>query len=172
MPSAKLLQPIDAGVRELRHLDQPTQHRLRDLGATVMPMQCLKRTGQRPFMFNGVTVATVCGVTPLLPFWYELNLHRTVLDHYVTDIRLFHKSSDQSDLFWVEEHGSLDYAIAAIERHEPADDVIPPSASGRATGGAELALRIARLELQVDQATRHYRALAGELLGAVTPREG
>lgn len=172
MPSATLLQPIDTPARELRHLDPQTQDRLRDLGATVAPLQKLKRTGARPHLFNGATVATVCGVTPVLPFWYELNLHRTVIGSYLTDIRLFHKSPDQSDLFWVAEHDSLEEAIAYLERYEPAGDVLPPQEMAmRASSAAELALRIARLQLQVDQITQHYRALVGELLHVVTPKE-
>ena len=171
MPSATLHQPIDVSVRELRHVEQAVQDRLRDVGATVMPLQCLKRTGQRPFLFNGTAVATVCGVTPLLPFWYELNLHRTVIGDYVTDVRLFNKSPDAADLFWVEEHADLDAAITWFERYEPAADITPPGEIAmRAGSSAELALRVAQLQLQIDQHTQHYRALAGELLAVVMPK--
>ena len=171
MPTAKLLRPDDVTVRELRHLDAPTQTRLAELGTALMPLQCLKRTGARPFMFNGQTVATVCGVTPLLPFWYELNVHRTVLGCYVSDIRLFNKSPDRADLFWVVEHDSLNDAIAYLERFDPAGDVLPPPqpAPDRTTS-VELALWVARLQLQVNEATQHYRALAGELLAVLTPK--
>ena len=171
MPSATLHQPIDVSVRELRHLEPAVQDRLRDGGATVMPLQCLKRTGRRPFMFNGVTVATVCGVTPSLPFWYELNLHRTVLDGYVCDVRLFDKASDAADLFWVEEHEHLDDALAWFERYDPAADITPPGEIATGAGSsAELALALGRLRLRIDQHVQHYRALAGELLAAVTPK--
>ena len=171
MPGATLFQSIDAPGRELRHLDQRTQDRLRDLGATVAPLQTLKRTGARPHLFNGATVATVCGVTPLLPFWYELNLHRTVIDTFISDIRLFQKSPDLPDLFWVAEHDDLDDAIAYFERYDPAGDVLPrQEIAARAGSAAELALWAARLQLQVDAITQHYRALVGELLHAVTPR--
>jgi hypothetical protein len=171
MPSATLLQSIDGPERELRHLDQRTQDRLRDLGATVAPVQALKRTGARPYLFNGATVATVCGVTPLLPFWYELNVHRTVIGTYVTDIRLFHKSPDLSDLFWIAEHDDLDDAITHLERYDPAGDVLPSQEiAARAGSAAELALWTARLQLQVDAITQHYRALVGELLHVVTPK--
>lgn len=171
MPTATLFQPIDVSVRELRHVDQVVQDRLRDAGAAVMPLQCLKRTGRRPFMFNGTAVATICGVTPELPFWYELNLHRTVLGGYVSDVRLFNKSPDRADLFWVEEHEDLDEALAWFERYDPAGDVTPPGEIAmRASSSAALALQLARLQLQVDQITQHYRALVGELLATVTPK--
>ena len=171
MPSAALFQPIDGPERDLRHLDQRTQDRLRDLGATVAPLQALKRTGARPYLFNGATVATVCGITPLLPFWYELNVHRTVIGTFVSDIRLFHKSADLSDLFRVAEHDDLDDAIACFERYDPAGDVLPPQEIAKRAGfAAELALWTARLQLQVDATTQHYRALVGELLHVVTPK--
>lgn len=172
MANVMLHRPVDVGVRELRHLDGVTQDRLRDLGAAVMPLQSLKRTGRRPFLFNGAVVATVCGVTPALPFWYELNVHRTVVDTYVTDIRLFHKSPDLHDLFWVEEHPDLDAAAGYFERYDPAGDVVVPQEMAvRSASPAELALWTARLQMRVDQVTQHYRALTGELLAVLTPKE-
>ena len=171
MPTATLFQPIDIAIRELHHVDQATQDRLRDLGASVMPLQMLKRTGQRPFLFNGAVVATVTGVTPLLPFWYELNLHRTVLGEYVSDVRLFNTSVDRPDLFWVAEHPDLDAALLWFERYDPAGDITPPGEFALpAANAVELALQLARLQLQVHQHVQHYRALVGELLTAVTPR--
>ena len=170
MPTAKLLQPADASPRELRHLDERTQSRLAALGAAAAPVQVLKRTGRRPLMFNGATLATVCGVTPALPFWYELNVHRTVIDAHVTDIRLFHKDPARSDLFWVAEHEDLDDAIAHLERFEPAGDVQPPRELPAGAAPAERALWVSRLQGEVDQITQHYRALVGELLYALTPR--
>ncbi len=155
--------------RELRHLDQQAQDRLADLGATLAPMQALKRTGRRPLLFNGTTVATMCGVTPALPFWYELNVHRTVIGSYVSDIRLFHKSPDLHDLFWVEEHDELEAVVSYLERYDPAGDVgVPREMTTRAGSPAELALWTARLQMQVDAITQHYRALAGELLHTLT----
>ena len=159
----------DAPLPDLRHLDQRTQDRLVELGATLAPVQTLKRTGRRPLLFNGTTVATVCGVTPALPFWYELNVHRTVIGSYVTDVRLFHKSPDLPDLFWVEEHDELDGTVAYLERYDPAGDVsVPRELATRAASAAELALWTARLQMQVDGITQHYRALAGELLHRLT----
>lgn len=171
MPSVMLHTPAEVSGRDLPHLDERAQARLRDFGATVMPLQRLKRTGARPYLFNGTTVATVCGVTPALPFWYELNVHRTVIDSYVSDIRLFHKSPDLHDLHWVAEHDDLDAVADHFERYDPAGDVTPPQEMAtRAGSAAELALWTARLQLQVDQITQHYRALVGELLHAIAPK--
>ncbi len=170
MPSVKLYQQVDPVDRGLRHLDEPVRDRLRELGSTIMPVQSLRRTGRRPFLFNGNVIATVCGITPLLPFWYELNVHRTVLDSYVSDIRLFNKAPDLPDLFWVDEHDDLDDVSTHFERYDPAGDLSPPQEmTGHGGSSAQLALWTARLQLQVDQITQHYRALVGDLLGAIQP---
>ncbi len=165
MQTATLHAAPASPARELRHLDQQTQDRLAELGATLAPVQALKRTGRRPLLFNGQTIATLCGVTPALPFWYELNVHRTVIGSYVTDVRLFHKSPDHHDLFWVEEHDEMDGVVAYLERYDPSGDIsVPREMATRAGSAAELALRTARLQMQVDAITQHYRALVGELL--------
>ncbi|CAA9526260.1 MAG: hypothetical protein AVDCRST_MAG91-2553, partial [uncultured Sphingomonadaceae bacterium] len=78
MPAVKLHQQT-ADVGGLRHLGEPAQERLRDLEGAAQPAQSLRRTGMRPYAFNGTIVATVCGVTPALPFWYEINVYETVL---------------------------------------------------------------------------------------------
>lgn len=167
MPSVNRHQQIDTVPPEFQQFDQPTQARIREFAATVAPMRLLKRSGQRPMLFNGATLATICGVTPSLPFWYELNVHRTVLDTYLSDIRLFHKSPDEPDLFWVSEHDDLDALVAHFERYHPAADLTPPALAPDRASAAELALWAAGLQLRVEQITQHYRALVGELLHAV-----
>ena len=155
--------------REFPHLDQLSQTRIQELVTRAMPLRSLRRTGRRPLPFNGETIATVCGVTPTLPFWYEINVHRTVVDSWITDIRLFNKTSDQSDLFWVVEHDEVEDAVTYLERYDPAGDILPPrEMAERAPSAAELALRIARLQLRVDQITQHYRALVGDLLNTLS----
>lgn len=172
MPSVMLHTPAEVPGRDLPHLDERAQARLRDFSAVAAPLQRLKRTGGRPYLFNGATVATVCGVTPALPFWYELNVHRTVIGGYLSDIRLFHKSPDLHDLHWVAEHDDLDAAIAHFERYDPTGDVTPPPEMATPAGSAaELALRTARLQLRMDQITQHYRALVGDLLHAIAPKD-
>jgi hypothetical protein len=151
--------------REFPHLDQLSQSRIQELVAHAMPLRTLRRTGRRPLPFHGETVATVCGVTPVLPFWYEINVHRTVVGSWLTDIRLFNKTADEPDLSWVREHDELEDAVTYLERYDPAGDIVPPREIAElAPSAAELALRIARLQLRVDQITQHYRALVGDLL--------
>lgn len=149
-----------------QQLDPATQARLREVAPPAMPVQTLRRTGHRPLTFNGVPIATICGVTPALPFWYELNLFRTVVDSFVCDVRLFQKS-DAPERFTVAEHDDLLDACAWFEAYQPARDIRPNIALSTIGSSAELAIAIASLRLEIDLAAEHYRALVGQLLTAV-----
>lgn len=160
-------QPLEQAAEEqgLRHLDALTQNRIRDLQGPKPPSQVLRRTGQRPFAFDGAVVAFVCGVTPVLPYWYELNVHRASSGGWVSDIRLFSKASDKPDLFRVEQHDDLDAVFAHFERYDPSADLEPGAAMLEAGGtNTQLALHTARLQMQLNRITDHFRALAGDLL--------
>lgn len=170
MPSVNF-QPLAGEEPQFRHLDEATQERVRDLQPRPAPAQALRRTGLRPYAFNGTVAATVSGITPALPYWYELNIHQTVLGTFVSDIRLFHKSADKADLFRVEEHADLDGVFAYFESYDPSGDLSPAREMlERQTSNAALALGTARLQMQVNQIGDHYRALVGVLLGAVATR--
>ena len=151
------------------HLDAEAQARLRSVALPVMPIQTLRRTGQRPFTFNGVPVATVCGVTPALPFWYELNVFQTVVGGFVADVRLFHKT-DAADRFHVAEHDDLADVAHWFERYQPAKDVRSSIAPASLASRAELAIAIASLRLEVETVTEHYREQCGQLLAAIAAR--
>ena len=161
----------DGAPRELRHADERTEDRLRDLGAAMMPLQRLRRTGAGPMLFNGRTIATMSGVTPALPFWYEINLHRSVIGTVLTDVRLFHKASGLADLFRVAEHDDLDAAVAHLESYAAARDAVVPQQVMQAASSADLAIAVAQLQLHVDQLCGHFAAVLGELLYALTPAE-
>lgn len=172
MPAVKLHQQT-ADAEGLRHLAEPAQERLRDLEGAAQPAQSLRRTGMRPYAFNGTIVATVSGVTPALPFWYEINVYETVLNTYVSDIRLFNNDADLADLFRVAEHDGLEAAFDHLERYDASADLIPGGEIGEPTASnAELALRVARLQMRVNEITAHYRAVVADLLQALQPRLG
>ena len=118
MPSVTKQQLPDPAPH--RHLDEAAQERLRELETAHLPAHSLRRTGQRPYAFNGAVVATICGVTPLLPYWYELNVDRTVIGTCVSDgqvntmfdsqfdykmtstnVRIHMKSADSTQVIWI-----------------------------------------------------------------------
>lgn len=168
MPSVNQQQLSGAASQGLRHLDELTQERMRELEAAMLPAQSLRRTGQRPFTFDGSLVAMTCGVTPGLPFWYEINAYRTTAGSWVSDIRLFNKEDGRSDLFRVAEHDDVDALFDHFENYDPAGDIAPPGEliDGSASS-AELALQTARLQMRIDRICDHYRGLLGDLLGRI-----
>lgn len=167
MTNVNLNQQVDQVTSTPRPVESPARSQLREVEASIMPAQALKRTGQRPYAFNGLTVATICGVTPALPFWYELNLFRTVIGSYVCNVRLFNKGED-ADVFRASEHDDLEAACAFFERYEPAADLpASPDEISLDAPGVKLSLQAARLQLRINRITDHYRATAGELLYAL-----
>lgn len=167
MMSVKLHDRADASL--LSHLGAPVQQRLREIAVPAMPMQSLRRTGMRPYGFNGAPLATVSGITPGLPFWYELNVFTTVVETYVCDVRLFHKT-DAPDLFRVVEQDDFEDALAWFERYDPAHDVRPGPALTDAKSNAARAIECARLQLELAAVVDHYRIVVGQLLTALAPR--
>lgn len=170
MTSVNLNQQTPA-LDALRHLDEPVRQRIRALEAPAMPAQSLRRTGQRSYAFNGQVIATICGVTPALPFWYELNVFETVLDTFVCDARLFNKG-DQSDRFRIAEVPTMDAAFAWFEAYDPSADLPDPPVPAPTLSNASLALLAARLQMDLNRIDAHYRTMAGELLNALQPRLG
>ncbi len=164
-----------AATQGLRHLDELTQERMRELEAAMQPAlsapaqllanQSLRRTGKRSFAFDGTLVAMTCGVTPALPFWYEINVYRAAAGGWVSDIRLFNKAEGSSDVFRVAEHADLDGVLDHLEHYDPTGDLTPERAlTDPTTSNAALALLTARLQMQVNQIGDHYRGLLAELL--------
>lgn len=168
MPSPEMKPALDMDAPLPRPIEGATSDRGRDVPAWALPLQVLRRTGLRPLSFHGATIATVCGVNSALPYWYELNVHRTALGAYLSDIRLFRKGLDQADLFRVAEHADMDALIGHLEDYDPSGDLeAAPDVLDGATSNALLALRTARLQIEVNRITEHYRSMVCQLLGAV-----
>lgn len=167
MPSVTLHQAAEP-VPEPAPAPPPPDERPRDTVPRLAPMQLLERTGRRPLAFNGRILATVCGVERVLPYWYEINVHRTVLGDYVSDIRLFGKSQDAVDLFRVAEHPDVDALCDYLETYDPCCDL--PPVRQDAVGSlscAALSLRAIELQGAMRGITDHYRATVGALLNAL-----
>lgn len=153
----------------LRHLDELTQDRLSELGwkippAAILPIVSLRRTGLRPLAFNGTTIVMASGISPDLPFWYELNVHRTDTDGFVSDIRLFGKPANSSDIFRVTEHDTLAEVFDLFEAYDSSADLAATPDLPSTASHAALALHRASLRMRVNQITDHYRALVGGFL--------
>lgn len=167
MPSAKIFQAAASAAHP--HIGEGARDRLRAVEAAHAPAWSLRRTGLRPYAFNGTLVATVSGVTPALPFWYEINLYDSVLGTVVTDVRLFRNDEGLADRFQVAEHDELEAAFAHLERYDPGADLPVPCELASASG-VTLALGAARLQLAAEEIRGHYASVVGELLQGLQPR--
>ncbi|MGI4730662.1 MAG: hypothetical protein ACRYFW_02805 [Janthinobacterium lividum] len=141
--------------------------RLRDLAERIVPMHVLRRTGQRSFAFNGQILGTVCGVDQVLPFWYEINVYRTVVGTFVSDIRLFGKDAGAADLFRVAEHDTIDAVHTRLEQYDPSCDLPPVRYDATSVSAATLTLRAIEVRAEIRRINDHYQVTMGALLTAL-----
>ncbi len=126
---------------------------------------CLQRAGARPLRFEGSELAMAMSFTPEVPYWYEINLYRTVSQTFVTVVRLFYQSADKSDTLRAWESESIDDAIDTLTQYDAGYDIpvtidfdvddAPP---------AEMAAEAMAMKARISEARHHYKSLAGELL--------
>jgi hypothetical protein len=100
--------------------------------------------------------------------WHEINLWRTDEDRVVVDLRVFKKSPTEKDAFYIVEVDTLDEAAAWLEGFDPRQDVaVDLPLDEPCVAMADLGIRAAALRLRLDEATRQYRAVLGDLLYAL-----
>ncbi|WP_375382035.1 hypothetical protein [uncultured Sphingomonas sp.] len=171
MPSVMLYQvpePVEAPVPPPVAPPPPVQvERLRELEERIAPMHVLKRTGQRSFAFNGQILGTVCGIDQVLPYWYEINVYRTVLGTYISDIRLFGKGAEATDLFRVTEHDAMDAVQNYLEHYDPSCDLPPVRYDATSQSAAALTLRAIEVRAELQRIADHYHVTVGALLTAL-----
>ncbi len=125
----------------------------------------LRRSGARPYRFQGTEICSAVGWAEKLSVWHEINLFQSTAGKVVIDIRVFRKSPTEKDLFRVEERDSIEDAISFLESYDPTQDVlvdIPLDDPGVSL--AELSLNGIVLRQRIDHTRRQYDALLGDLL--------
>lgn len=183
MPSVNLYQQVAEAISpELRHLTEAEEAQAGAIETAAneqtakpaipaMPFT-LKRTGERPFEFTGRLLAMLSGHTSHLPFWYEVNIYQGD-ERLICEIKLFNKDADSADIFRVGEHEDMESVFSYLERYDPSDDLDPGAdVSEHKASSATLALNAARLQLRVNQLTRHYESVVGEILQALQRQFG
>lgn len=124
----------------------------------------LKRTGQRPLSFDGreVCTATSHAIGPCL--WYEVNVYQKTDGFYVAEVKMFHKSEGQKDIFRAFEATSLDDVAMVLERYSPSDDIACRLLLNDYMPAGRFALAAAALKLEIEEANVQFQDLVGELL--------
>ncbi|MEM9787621.1 MAG: hypothetical protein AAF801_14050 [Pseudomonadota bacterium] len=125
----------------------------------------IKRVGARPLRFQGSELAMAMSYTPAIPYWYEINLYRTLDQTFVTAIRRFHQSEDKQDTTQAWEAASIGDAIDKLTAYDAANDVIVSyDLDVAAAPAAEMAAIAMQLMSQITDARNHYQSLVGEFL--------
>lgn len=125
----------------------------------------VKRTGQRPIKFEGSELCMAMSFVPDTPFWYEINIYRTVSQGFVLAVRLFFQSEDERDRIRAWEFQTFDEVLDCLEGYDAGHDVRvgrfghEPGLPVAALAAEAFALR-ARVEAQRDQ----FSSLLGEVL--------
>lgn len=123
------------------------------------------RLGARPIRFIGSEIAMAMSYTPGVPYWYEINIYRSVESDFVLAIRLFHVSEDLKDTVEAWQFGSLDEVLGQIESYDAASDIaVDMDQNTFDSSVAEATARALQITATIESARRHYRGLAGEML--------
>lgn len=125
----------------------------------------IKRAGGRPLRFEGSELAMAMSYTPAIPYWYEINLYRTVDQRFVAAVRLFHQSPEKQDTVRAWECASVDDAMDRLTGYDAGFDV-PVDMDLDMTGmpPAEMAAKALHLQSRIADARHHYQSLVGEFL--------
>jgi hypothetical protein len=133
--------------------------------APETPRQRLRRTGKRDYAFEGLEICSSTSHSPGPALWYEINLYRKPIGHYVVDVRFFSKSDAMRDRFHVFEADSLEEVASVLEAYEPGFDIEPDIDPQDADlPHALFVLKAAVLRIRIDEARRQFRDLVGDIL--------
>ncbi len=127
------------------------------------PSHRIKRTGARPLTFEGTELGMAMSYAPALPYWYEINVYRTLESSFVVAVRLFHQSEDIQDTVRAWECADLESALDALSRYDAAMDVpMNMDLDGTDMAASELAAHALELRARIASARQHYKSLVGE----------
>ena len=125
----------------------------------------LHRTGQRPYVFEGVEVCSATTHSPGPSLWYEVNLYRKQSSSLVIDGRFFGKPDDMKDHCRTYFADSLDEVAHVLESYDPAMDIdadVPVNDMNVPI--STIALHAAMIRMRLDEARRQFADLTGEML--------
>lgn len=149
---------------EAAPLDQGASVGVTALPPTGVPFT-IKRAGGRPLRFEGSELAMAMSFTASMPYWYEINLYRSVDQRIVTAVRLFHQSEKKQDTVRAWESASIDDAIDKLTRYDAGYDVpVDIDFDASQAPPPELAAKALQLQARISEARHHYKSIVGEFL--------
>jgi hypothetical protein len=151
-------------IMELAQHDPVTQNGPPSLGQPNMQFH-IKRIGGRPLRFEGIELAMAMSYTPQVPFWYEINLYRSMEQNFIATVRLFHQSQDMQDTVRAWEVGTIDEAIKKLTDFDAAHDVpVQLDCDYTKVAAAVAASTALQMLANISEARTHYKSLVGEFL--------
>jgi hypothetical protein len=125
----------------------------------------LRRMGGRPLEFSGIELGMAMSFSPLLPYWYEINLYHTREQSFVLAIRQFFQSETERDMVSAWTFETLGEALDALEAYDAAEDVrLTVETDAAQMTAAELAACAMDLRARAKSARSHFSGLVGEFL--------
>ncbi len=122
----------------------------------------IKRLGARPLSFQGSELAMAMSFTPSIPYWYEVNIYRTVQQRFVLAIRMYFQSAEEEDFVRAWEFDSLPDALDKMESYDAGQDVRVTFDASQPMVVAELTARAMDLHARTAAARSHYAGIVGE----------
>ena len=152
MQDEMMAEPSVAAPPSTPELFQPIRHTLR-------------RTGMRPYVFDGSEVAHAMSYMPGSPLWYDVTLYRAGVGKFVVSVKLYYKDSNLPDRFSCHELATLDDVASFLESYDASEDVHPSVPMEVTTMTAsEFAMHVGLLKLKIEEARAQFRDVAGEIL--------
>ena len=133
----------------------------------AMPPMSYKimRSGQRPLAFEGTELCMAMSFVPEAPYWFEINIYRTMDQKFVTAVKTFFQSEEEKDRAKAWTCDSFDAVLDVLEKHDAAADMrVDAFADDKHMSAIELAAHGYSLMAKAKAARDQYHGLLGEIL--------
>jgi hypothetical protein len=125
----------------------------------------LKRLGARPLAFHGGELCMAMSFVPGAPYWYEVNVYRTVDQRFVLAVKKFFRDEDKQDFCRAWEFDDFGDVVKALEAYDAGADVaVDVMPDDPALSAPEMAAHAFALRAKAAEARRQFQSLVGEIL--------
>lgn len=125
----------------------------------------LKRLGARPLSFHGGELCMAMSFVPGAPYWYEINVYRTIDQRFVLAVKLFYRDDDKQDFCRAWEFADFGEVVKTLEAYDAgadiAVDVMPDDPH---LSAPDMAAHAFALRAKAAEARRQFQSLVGEIL--------
>ncbi|MEO0387053.1 MAG: hypothetical protein AAF281_05915 [Pseudomonadota bacterium] len=129
----------------------------------------IKRIGQRPLEFSGTELGMAMSYVPGAPYWYEINIYRTVDQKFVVAVRHFFESEDEQDTARAWECDDFFSAMDMLEAYDAADDVrVYADPEGKGLSVPELLAAAHTHRAAAMAARQQFGGLVGQILSELS----